>query len=103
MSQVTGMLKLSNGTRLEYVAVTLANQRHGRHCEAEWGGVFKSTGNVPIDMLRENHLVLKNGASGRISIVHVSPTAEGSLALFHGVATSDESDNGEHFAPLENN
>ena len=101
MQQVRGMLQLSNGTQLEYVAVSLARQRHGKRANTGWGGVFKSTGKVPIDMLRENHLVLENGNSGVINIVHVSPTAEGSLALFHGVGTSDESDDGGEFPPLE--
>jgi hypothetical protein len=101
MRQVRGMLQLSNGTQLEYVAVSLAEKRHGVRDSTGWGGVLKSTGKLPVDMLRDNHLVLKNGSSGVINIVHVSPTAEGSLALFHGVGASDESEDGEGFPPLE--
>ncbi|HEY8163997.1 MAG TPA: hypothetical protein VIF83_00445 [Gemmatimonadaceae bacterium] len=101
MHQVRGTLKLSNGTKLEYVAVSLARPTREPRNRGGWGGVFKSTGNVPIDMLREHRLVLENGNSGVINVVHVSPTAESSLALFHGVDASRESDDGEGFPPLE--
>jgi hypothetical protein len=36
-----------------------------------------------------------------INVLHISPTAESSLALFHGVGASHESDHGEGFPPLE--
>lgn len=101
MHQVRGTLKLSNGTQLEYVAVSLAKRTREPRGRGGWGGVFKSTDKVPIDMLLEQHLVLENGSSGVINVLHISPTAESSLALFHGVGASHESDHGEGFPPLE--
>lgn len=101
MQKVSGTVQLSNGTRLEYVAVSLVKRPRGVRAGTGWGGVLRSTDNVPIDILREHQLVLENGNAGVINVLHISPTAEGSLALFHGVGASDESDHGEGFPPLE--
>jgi hypothetical protein len=101
MQKVRGTVQLSNGTRLEYVAVSLVKRPRGVRAGTGWGGVLRSTDNVPIDILREHQLVLENGSSGVINVLHISPTAEGSLALFHGVGASHESDHGEGFPPLE--
>jgi hypothetical protein len=98
MEQISGTLELSNGTRLEYVAVSLPKKSRSTSPGSDWGGVFKSTGNVALEMLYEDDLVLHDG-SRVINVVHVSPTAESSLALFHGVDAFDESDDDDF--PLE--
>lgn len=93
MQQLKGTLELSNGTRLEYVAVNLAEKRDPA-ARSGWGGVFKSTDVIPIDLLRKRRLVLENASSGAINVVHISPTAERSMAIFHGVeANTEDTDN----------
>jgi hypothetical protein len=101
MQKVRGTVQLSNGTTLEYVAVSLAKRPRGVRAGTGWGGVLRSTDKVPIDMLRDHQLVLENGISGVINVLHISPTAESSLALFHGVGAYHESDDGKGFPPLE--
>ena len=86
MELLQGTIELLDGARLEHVAVSLVKRPRGAIADAGWGGVFKCVGQWPLDLSARYRLLLEDGRFGWISVVHVSPIPEGSLALFRGLS-----------------
>jgi hypothetical protein len=91
MELVMGSVEMSDGARLENVTVSLVKRPRGSIAVSGWGGVFKCTRNVQIELFRDHKLVLDDGRSGIIQVVHVSSIGDGLLALFRGVGPMVES------------